>query len=238
MARRCAGHPVTGRPQSTRCHLEAAGFAEAPRALGIDERGREVLTYLAGDVLGWADWPEVMLAGDGVTQLGALLRRYHLAAAGFRPPDGARWRNPLAPATGEVVRHGDFSPFNTVWRDGRVVGVIDWDFAQPGDAISDLACLAWYAVPLAGDRRARMNGFAGGVDRAGRLRALCAAYGRFGAAEVVAETVRIIELERAQTAELAARGLEPWAAFARDGNLEAFAAEAAWIRQHTGLLLG
>jgi hypothetical protein len=25
------------------------------------------------------------------------------------------------------VRHGDFTPFNTVWRDGRVSGVIDWD---------------------------------------------------------------------------------------------------------------
>jgi hypothetical protein len=217
-------------------HLQAAGFAEAPRVLGVDERGREVLTYVVGDVLGWTGWPDVMLTGDGITQLGDLLRRYHAAVAGFRARPGARWRSPLAPLAGEVVCHGDCSPFNTVWRDGRVVGLIDWDFARPGPAISDLAYLAWYAVPLADDRRAREYGFADGADRRGRLRALCLAYGRHEPAEVVEEAVRIIELERAETVELARRGVEPWARFAADGNPAAFAAEAAWIREHGHLL--
>ena len=146
-------------------------------------------------------------------------------------------RERVAPRTGEVIRHGDCSPFNTVWRGDRVVGLIDWDFAQPGDAISDLAYLAWYAVPLAGDRRAGGYGFRDGVDRAGRLRALCAAYGRHRPREVVDEAVRIIDLERVQTEELAGRGLAPWVDFAADGNVEAFAAEAAWIRDNTSLLL-
>jgi Ser/Thr protein kinase RdoA (MazF antagonist) len=222
-------------------HLEAARFAEAPRALGVDDRGREVLTYLEGTVLDWTGWPDVMLAGDGVAQLGDLLRRYHAAVRDFRPPDDARWRSPLAsraPGPGELVRHGDFSPFNTVWRGDRVVGLIDWDFAQPGAAISDVAYLAWYAVPLAGDRRAREYGFADGVDRSRRLRELCAAYGRHEPADVVEEAVRIIELERVETLELARRGVEPWARFAVDGNPAAFASEAAWIRDNRRLLLG
>jgi len=204
----------------------------------VDERGREVLTFLEGTVLDWTGWPHVMLAGDGVGQLGDLLRRYHEAVRGFQPPDDARWRNPLAPRAGEVVRHGDFSPFNTVWRGDRVVGLIDWDFAQPGPAISDLAYLAWYAVPLAGDRRACEYGFAGGVDRPLRLRTLCAAYGRTTPAEVVEEAVRIIEAERVETLELARRGVEPWVRFAADGNPDAFAAEAAWISANRRLLLG
>lgn len=219
-------------------HLEAAAFADAPRVLGVDERGREVLTFLEGEVLGWSGWPEVMLTGDGVAQLGDLVRRYHAAVAGFRPPPGARWRSPLAPAAGEVVCHGDCSPFNTVWRDGRVTGLIDWDFARPGPAVSDLAYMAWYAVPLADDRRARDCGFADGMDRRERLRVLCAAYGRYRPVEVVDEAVRIIELERVETVELASRGVEPWARFAADGNPAAFAAEAAWIRAHRDLLLG
>jgi hypothetical protein len=32
-------------------HLEAVGFDGAPRLLGIDAQGREVLTYLPGEVI-------------------------------------------------------------------------------------------------------------------------------------------------------------------------------------------
>jgi Phosphotransferase enzyme family len=218
-------------------HLKTVNFRESPGVLGIDDAGREILTFIEGEALGWTGWPEVMLGGDGIVQLGGLLRRYHEAVRGFRPPEGARWRNPLAPQGGEVIRHGDFSPFNTVWRGDQLVGLIDWDFAQPGDAISDLAYLAWYAVPLAGDRRVREYGFADGVDRSQRLRALCGAYGRYGPLEVVAEAVRIIDLERIQTEELARRGVQPWVGFAADGNVEGFVAEAAWIQENTSLIL-
>ncbi len=33
-------------------HLEARGFAGAPRVLGLDEQGREVLSYLPGETVG------------------------------------------------------------------------------------------------------------------------------------------------------------------------------------------
>lgn len=218
-------------------HLESVGFKESPRVLGIDDRGREILTYVEGTALGWTDWPAVLLDGDGVQQLGDLLRRYHESVRSFQIPPHAQWRNPLAPKSSEVVRHGDFSPFNTVWSENRVVGVIDWDFAQPGAAISDLAYLAWYAVPFTPDARARMFGFETGLNRASRLEVLCHAYGNHTPREVVEETVRIIEVERSQTAELARRGLQPWVGFVAHGNLEAFAAEVNWIRQNQHLLV-
>jgi Phosphotransferase enzyme family len=235
--RRTAG-PWTAAVHAVLRHLEAVGFVESPRVLGIDDRGREVLTFIEGETLGWSDWPEVMLGGDGIAQLGKLLRRFHEAVRGFRPPEGARWRNPLAPQDGEVIRHGDFSPFNSVWHADRLVGLIDWDFAQPGDAISDLAYLAWYAVPLADDRRVREYGFADGMDRSQRLRALCTSYGGHGPREVVAEAIRIIDLERVQTEELARRGIQPWVRFATDGNPAAFVAAATWIRENSSLILG
>jgi hypothetical protein len=104
-------------------HLESVGFAESPRVRGVDAQGREVLDFLEGEVVGWTNWPNVMLESAGVGQLGALLRLYHHAVNGFEPADDAIWRNPLAPSTGELIRHGDFSPFNSVWRGGRVVGI-------------------------------------------------------------------------------------------------------------------
>lgn len=218
-------------------HLEAVGFAEAPRLLGVDEQGREILSFIEGAPVGWTNWPPVMLGTGGLVQLGGLLRRYHEAVRSFRPPEGAVWRNPLAPRSGELVRHGDFTPFNTIWQRDRVVGVIDWDFAQPGEAITDVSYLAWYAVPLSPDQRTEEYGFRGAPDRAERLRVLCAAYGGYSPADVVDGAIQWIETERAQTAELAERGVAPWTTFAADGNLEGFAAEVAWIRAHRSLLL-
>jgi aminoglycoside phosphotransferase (APT) family kinase protein len=36
-----------------------------------------------------------------------------------------------APDSGEIVRHGDFGPWNLVWRDGLPIGILDWDNAWP-----------------------------------------------------------------------------------------------------------
>ena len=49
-----------------------------------------------------------------------LLRRYHAA---FRDP---------------IWCHGDFSPWNLVWRSGRPVAVIDFDQVHVGDPRSDV----------------------------------------------------------------------------------------------------
>ena len=38
-----------------------------------------------------------------------------------------------------VLLHGDFWPGNTLWRDGTLVGVVDWEDAVLGDPLHDLA---------------------------------------------------------------------------------------------------
>ncbi|QDP94914.1 aminoglycoside phosphotransferase family protein [Microlunatus elymi] len=212
-------------------HLEEVGFAESPRVLGIDDLGREVLSYLPGETMPWTNWPRVLCDDDGVAQLGRLLRRYHDAVSDFRPPPGAVWRNPLA-GPGEIIRHGDFSPFNTTWVDDTVVGLIDWDFARPGRRIDDLAYLAWQLVPLQPEGRRKEYGLDSRLDLPGRLSVLCDAYGGdYSPAEVVAAAIDVIEAERGDTAELATWGLQPWVRFADDGSLQAFAAEARWLRR-------
>jgi aminoglycoside phosphotransferase (APT) family kinase protein len=41
--------------------------------------------------------------------------------------------------------HGDLAGFNLHWSaDGRLLGVLDWDLAQPFDPAVDAACLAWH----------------------------------------------------------------------------------------------
>ena len=38
-----------------------------------------------------------------------------------------------------VLLHGDFWPGNTLWRDGQLVAVIDWEDTQVGDPLADVA---------------------------------------------------------------------------------------------------
>src|SRR4051794_13910878 len=70
-------------------YLESVGFPYAPRVLGIDGEGREVLSYLDGDS-GPAGWAAVV-ADTGLIAMARLLREYHEAVAGYRPSGGATW---------------------------------------------------------------------------------------------------------------------------------------------------
>ncbi|MGI8550289.1 MAG: phosphotransferase family protein [Dehalococcoidia bacterium] len=46
---------------------------------------------------------------------------------------------PLSHQNQPVLLHGDFWPGNVLWKDGRLVGVIDWEDAALGDPLADLA---------------------------------------------------------------------------------------------------
>jgi phosphotransferase family enzyme len=130
-------------------HLAAVGFDGAPRVLAVSPP-TEVLTFMEGQ----AAVPP--LAGDLLTDaalvsVADLLSRYHRAAASF-DPEGYVWPRPI-PArfrTG-LVSHNDVHPANLVFRDGRAVALIDFDWAGPGSAIWDFASAARYWAPLAGD---------------------------------------------------------------------------------------
>jgi aminoglycoside phosphotransferase (APT) family kinase protein len=49
------------------------------------------------------------------------------------------------PAVAASLVHGDLAGANVHWgEDGRLLGVLDWDLAQPFDPAVDAACLAWH----------------------------------------------------------------------------------------------
>lgn len=50
-------------------HLEYVGFEGAPRVIGFDDSGREVLTYLEGDA-GSLAFPSALLDERGIRALG------------------------------------------------------------------------------------------------------------------------------------------------------------------------
>jgi aminoglycoside phosphotransferase (APT) family kinase protein len=46
---------------------------------------------------------------------------------------------PLPNKNGDVLLHGDYWPGNTLWKDGRLVAIIDWEDASVGDPLEDVA---------------------------------------------------------------------------------------------------
>lgn len=163
-----------------------------PAAHGFDDRGREVLDFVAGDVGNyplpdWV-WGDAALAGCA-----RMLRAVHDASVGFLDSAAGStvvWQLP-AHAPAEVVCHNDAAPYNTVFRSGLPVALIDWDTAAPGPRIRDLAYLAYRLVPYLAD-----SGGAAprGAARAARLDALIAAYGvPFAARDVLATMAERVE---------------------------------------------
>ena len=101
-------------------HLEAVGFEGAPRFLGVDEQGRDVLTFVEGDVP-LPPYPPWALTDEALESLGRLLRRFHDATATFDQTSAAGWPDEWSDREGgPVVCHNDLFPENVVFRDGRV----------------------------------------------------------------------------------------------------------------------
>jgi len=80
------------------------------------------------------------------------------------------------PEGGSMICHNDVCLENVVFRDGRAIGLLDFDFAAPGRPIRDLAAFARTCVPIDDDLSAVRLGFEV-IDRPGRLRLVADTYG-------------------------------------------------------------
>lgn len=160
-------------------YLEAAGFDGAPRYLGRDRQGRDVLTYLDGDVAG--DPVDAWAAVDSVLPgVARLVRRMHDASEGFdlpeRPPEPGRPVPRFPVGEPIIVAQRDVTPQNTVFRAGQAWGLIDFDLSDRTTRSLDLVNTAMHWVPLS-DPADRAPVYAG-TDAGRRLRLMFDAYGR------------------------------------------------------------
>jgi Phosphotransferase enzyme family len=172
-------------------HLEAVGFDRAPRALGFDDQGREVLSFLPGEVVGSGrPWPSWVHSDEALRQVARWLRDFHTAVATFVPPSGAVWREGGTWRPGLIVGHNDAAPYNAAWADGRLVGFFDWDFAAPVTPEWDLAFTTFAWVPLHARHVVAAEGFTAFADRPRRLRLFLDVYGWTGPAQQFVDIVR------------------------------------------------
>ena len=132
-------------------HLADVGFPGAPRFLGVDEQGREVLSYVAGTAV-TPPYPAWALTDAALVSVAHLLRDYHRAVSTFDPTSLPWPPSPPAPFAGELVSHNDVNLDNVVFRDGRAVALIDFDLASPGCRVWDVASAVRLWAPLRPDR--------------------------------------------------------------------------------------
>jgi Phosphotransferase enzyme family len=180
---RRTSRPYTATVQAYLRHLRDAGFTDVPEPLGWDEHGREVLSFVEGDV---PDNPltEAVAGVEVLTALGRLVRRLHDAADGWVPPPGACWGAiPGVPPPGvvplfdapELVSHQDYCPGNVVFREGLPAALIDFDLARPTTRVADAVNAVHWWAPFSHpqDRAPALAG----VDVPERVRAFADAYG-------------------------------------------------------------
>jgi Ser/Thr protein kinase RdoA (MazF antagonist) len=161
--------------QALLLHLEAAGFEGSPRFLGIDDQGREILTFVDGDVA-LPPYPAWSMTDEAIRGLGALLRRFHEASASFDAGRVGGWSTTWSdPRGGPLVCHNDLFPENVVFRGGVPVALIDFGEAAPGRPAWDVAIAAevWAPLTAPGGRLGHQRG----LDAVRRVGLLAGAYG-------------------------------------------------------------
>jgi len=168
--RRAAG-PWTPTIHAFLRHLRAHGFNKAPEPLGIDERGREIISLLPGAAPTYP-LPEFAWSGETLDAVARTLREYHDASVGFA---GDRWQWP-AHEPREVICHNDFAPYNLMFEGGEPTGVIDFDVASPGPRVWDMAYTAYRFVPLTAPENPDVD-HPGDAEMRRRLEVFCTAYG-------------------------------------------------------------
>jgi aminoglycoside phosphotransferase (APT) family kinase protein len=220
--------------QAYLAHLRDAGFTGAPLPYGVDEQGREVLSFVPGEVHRHPLPPAA--AGDEVlVALARLIRALHEASDGWVPPPDAVWGGTPA-STGrqvtgaaELVSHRDYYPGNVVFRDGLPAALIDFDLAKPTTRLYDIANALWYWAPLR-DPQDRSPAFTA-ADIPRRAAVFADAYGmtaqqRAELAPFAVEMARRYHEDSRASAELDPVFRKLW----NDGGKDELPRAEAWLR--------
>jgi hypothetical protein len=225
-------------------YLESVGFEGAPRFLGIDGSGREVLSYIDGEVAGRPRPP--WIADEArLASVGRLVRAYDDAAALFTPPPGAlpdpepAGPQGIPPAPGyppELIGHVDITPENVIFRNGRAYALIDFDLAKPATRADEMFnALLWWA-PLSDPRDA--DPLLRHVDVPRRSRILADAYGLSGSDRERIMEVALLRTRRAwylmkQRAQAHGGG---WQRMWDEGVGDVIRRREAWLDRHAATL--
>jgi hypothetical protein len=211
-------------------HLRAQGIQEVPSPLGFDQQGREILSFIPG-LVGHDPLPEFLRVDEVLISAARLLRRIHAATEDIAQTWLSGWQAPTREPV-EVICHGDFAPYNCVFNQGKLIGVIDFDHAHPGNREWDLAYALYRFAPITDP--SNPDGYGTILDQCRRVRLFCDEYGLQDRSHIV----RSIKSRLTYMADYlrigAAKGDSRMQSNIDAGHLAIYTTDNAYLDVHTG----
>jgi hypothetical protein len=194
---------------------EEKGFGHAPRFLGIDEKGREMLTFMEGEVRhGEMNWTDGQLI-----KVVQMLKDFHDATAGSQLTEGR-----------EVVCHNDIAPWNTILENDVPTAFIDFDDVSPGNRADDLAYLIWTFLKLGSEVPASVQ--------AEKIHKLSEAYGFSDKGKLIDAVLEQQERILAKREKLAKTAPDQGAREFSSFRLDIIRSEIEWVKANSDILEG
>jgi hypothetical protein len=217
-------------------HLETLDFEGVPRVLGMDAEGREILSFIGGEA-GYFDAngtvPENLWSDEVLVDTAKFLRRLHDATTDLVPKPDTHWQfNDPNPKRREVICHNDFAPWNSIFVDGRLKAVIDFDTAGPGARIDDIAYAAYSFAPLFREEKCPKVGLTTPPDYGHKLALFCDAYGREYCNGIVDAIIARIENVRNWVIKEAEAGDVRFQRKVEEGHVADYDADLAFLRDN------
>ncbi len=157
--------------------LEEKGYKHSPRYLGIDDKGREILSFIQGEMGGSIEWTDHQLI-----LVIKMLRNFHDKTAGSELSKDQ-----------EVVCHRDVAPWNTVLQNDIPIGFIDFDGVEPGMRVEDIGYVLWTFLEL-GNLEIDIH------TQTKRIKIMCDVYGfsdgRLLVEAILREQKRVLEIRK------------------------------------------
>jgi len=157
--------------------LEEQGYEHSPRYLGIDENGREILSYVDGEIGRAIEWTDQQLS-----EVMKMLRAFHDKTTGSELCKDK-----------EVICHRDIAPWNTVLKNDFPIGFIDFDDVEPGRRVEDIGYALWTFLEL-GNQDIDIQ------TQTKRIKMMCDAYGfsdgKLLVDAILSEQKRVLEIRK------------------------------------------
>lgn len=194
-------HPQTPFVDHFLNHLQSRGVTLGPTPLGLDDQGRQRLSFIPGQAP-TSPYPDWAFDEGLLVDLASQQQSLHAAGADYEPPADAIWAVSggnyfPAGSDGTSFCHNDLCMSNVIVDVDtcRVAGFVDFDYVAPVNPLFDIAVLARHWAPF-GDLSTVSDL---DVDRVRRFRLICDVHDLDGPQRRQVVDLGISFLEQART---------------------------------------
>lgn len=215
--------------------LQKQGFSHAPKFLGIDQKGREILSFIDGTCeISRSVWCSDM----AIKSVATSLRDFHDITSRYPAQHDDNWAFVYPDRSQhEVICHNDFGLYNLILNDDQCTGIIDFDLAGPGPRLRDIAYAAYWLTPLSFNA-ADMAPFTQTDIHNGcrRLKLFCSSYGIAADSDLLSMVSEVLHFMGNENAMVKLQGKEITQSLVRDGHLHHWQKEALTFDENRQLL--